>query len=313
MGNSSSNIAILGALASNLAVAATKFIAAYFTRSSAMVSEGIHSLVDAANTLLILIGSKRSTKLPTAKHPFGYGKEIYFWTLVVSISLFAIGGGMAIYEGIEHMLHPEPLQDAFWNYIVLGFSLVFTAISWVLAFKEFSKTKGEKSLLKAITDSKDPGVFAILFEDTADLLGLVIAFIGVYLGHKLNNPYIDGASSVLIGLILAFTSFMLAYESKGLLIGESADPLMIENIRKIALLEPSVEMVKTPVTMHMGPQDIILALGVSFKKELNAESVAEAIDRIEVSIRTIYPEVKKIYIEAKSLTYFMSGNESVKL
>jgi cation diffusion facilitator family transporter len=301
---SGSEKAILGALASNLCVAATKFVAASFTGSSAMVSEGIHSLVDAANTLLLLIGSKRSVRPATENHPFGFGKEIYFWTLVVAISLFAIGGGMSIYEGIHQIIHPEPLTDPLWNYVVLGFSVIFTAISWVIAFKEFTKNKKEKSVWDAIRHSKDPGVFAILFEDTADLLGLLVAFVGVTLGHILQNPIIDGVAAIIIGVILTSTSLLLAYESKGLLIGESADKEILDSVVKITEKDSAVIHVRYPLTMHMGPSDIILALGINFHKELHSDEVATAVDRIEHAIKEKHPEITKIFIEAKSITHF---------
>lgn len=304
MAQSNSRLAILGALASNVAIAVVKFIAAGITGSSAMISEGIHSLVDSANTALLLFGLKRSNRAPDPQHPFGYGKELYFWTLVVATSLFAIGGGMSIYEGIEHMQHPEPLTDPLWNYIVLACGLVFSIFSFVVAYKEFKKSNEGKSVWRAIKDSKDPGTFAILFEDTADILGMFVAFLGVYFGHALDNPYIDGAASIVIGLILCVTSFMLAYETKGLLIGESADPAVLKKITELTLKDPAVEYVKPPLTMHIGASSILLALGINFKKDLTAEQVAEAIDRIEVSIRTNYPDVKRIYIEAKSIAYF---------
>lgn len=304
MAQSNSRLAILGALASNVAIAIVKFIAAGITGSSAMISEGIHSLVDSANTALLLFGLKRSNRAPDPQHPFGYGKELYFWTLVVATSLFAIGGGMSIYEGIEHMQHPEPLTDPLWNYIVLACGLVFSIFSFVVAYREFKKSNEGKSVWRAIKDSKDPGTFAILFEDTADILGMFVAFLGVYLGHALENPYIDGAASIVIGLILCITSFMLAYETKGLLIGESADPEVLKKITELTLTDAAVEYVKPPLTMHIGASSILLALGISFKKDLTAEQVAEAIDRIEVNIRANYPDVQRIYIEAKSIAFF---------
>jgi len=307
MSKSDSRIAIIGALASNLGIAVVKFIAAAYTGSSAMVSEGIHSLVDSANTMLLLFGLHRSNKAPSPEHPFGYGKELYFWTLVVATSLFAIGGGMSIYEGIEHMHHPEPLTDPTWNYIVLGIALVFSTISFVIAYREFQKSNTGKSVWKAVKDSKDPGTFAILFEDSADILGLFVAFLGVYFGHALENPYIDGAASIVIGLILAVTSFVLASETKGLLIGEAADPEILKQITALALKDEAVDYVKSPLTMHIGANSILLALGISFKNDLTAEQIAIAIDRIEVDIRTQFPDVKRIYIEAKSITYFLEN------
>lgn len=304
MSKGSSNKAIISALVSNIAIAAVKFIAAGITGSSAMISEGIHSLVDAGNTLLLLTGNRRSLKAPSAIHPFGYGKEIYFWTLVVAISLFAIGGGMSIYEGIVHISNPEHIEDPFWNYIVLGFSLIFTGISWIVAFKEFKRDTNEKGVWKAVRASKDPAIFAVLFEDTADLLGILVAFIGVFLGHMLHEPVIDGIASIVIGIILTSTSLMLAYESKGLLIGESADPELLTRVTEITRLDKAVSDVRPPLTMHLGPHDILLALGINFDKDLTSGEVATAIDRIEKEIRAEFPEVKKIFIEAKSVSYF---------
>jgi cation diffusion facilitator family transporter len=295
---------IIGALVANVSVATVKFIAAAITGSSAMLSEGIHSVVDSINVMLILFGHKRSQMPPSDKHPFGYGMEIYFWTLVVAISLFAVGGGMAIYEGIVHIQNPEPLENPMWNYIVLGAAIVFNGVSWWIAFKEFSKSRKEKSLWSSISNSKDPAVFAILFEDTADILGVIVAFLGVYLGHQLQDPRIDGFASIVIGLILCVTSAMLAYESKSLLIGESADSPILQDIVKLCSEDASVVNVRTPLSMHLGPQDIMLALGIRFSEKLSSDEVALAINRIEHQIKQKYPEVKRIFIEAKDISSF---------
>lgn len=302
--NSGSSLSIIGALAANILVAIVKFIAAAITGSSAMISEGIHSVVDSINVMLLLYGHKRSQLPASDKHPFGHGMEIYFWTLVVAISLFAIGGGMAIYEGITHIQHPEQLEDPIWNYAVLGAAIVFNGASWVIAFNEFNKTKKEKSLWKAIHNSKDPSTFAILFEDTADILGLIVAFLGVYLGHLYQDPRIDGFASIIIGVILTVTSIMLAYESKGLLIGESADAPLLNDVLAVCNEDPAVDKVRTPLSMHMGPSDILLALGIHFKDSLTAAEVAESINRLESAIRLKFPEVKRIFIEAKDITSF---------
>ena len=307
MAKAESNMAIVGALASNLAVAIVKFIAAFITGSSAMLSEGIHSLVDTANTGLLLFGHYRSHKNPDMSHPFGYGKELYFWSMVVAISLFAIGGGMSIYEGIGHILEPEPMEDAFWNYLVIAIAFVLSAISLWIAVKEFRKANPDKGMMQAIRESKDPGTFSILFEDTADIAGLVIAFFGIYFGHKYNNPYFDGAASVLIGLILCSVSFMLARETKSLLIGESAEPEMIESIREIVSKNARVKNVKDPLTMYLGPNEVLLNLGIQFEETMTSDEIANTIDKIEVDLRTAHPEIKYIYIEAKSITYFLKN------
>ncbi|MBC7450039.1 MAG: cation diffusion facilitator family transporter [Cytophagales bacterium] len=304
MSQGGSNIAIVGALAANLLIAIIKFIAAAITGSSAMLSEGIHSLVDTGNTGLLLFGHYRSKRAPTNQHPFGFGKELYFWSLVVAISLFAIGGGMSIYEGIMHIKHPEPIENIFWNYLVIAIAFVLSGFSLFVALRQFIKDNPGKPLLKAIKDSKDPGTFSILFEDTADMLGLVVAFLGIYLGHKYNNPYIDGIASIIIGCILAGLSFMLAYETKGLLIGESAEQELIDSVVAIVNKNKAVEKVKAPLTLHFGPHDVMLALGIQFSEHISVNDLATTIDDIEVDIRTAHPEIKKIYIEVKSITYF---------
>ncbi len=304
MSKGESNIAIVGAFTANLLIAIIKFIAAAITGSSAMLSEGIHSLVDTGNTGLLLFGDYRSKKKATPSHPFGYGRELYFWSLVVAISLFAVGGGMSIYEGILHIQHPEEIEDPFWNYIVIALAFVLSAVSLLVAVKKFLEDNPDKSFWRAIKESKDPGTFSILFEDSADILGLIIAFLGVYLGHTLNNPYIDGAASIAIGLILSSLSLMLAFETKSLLIGESADQELIDKIVLTIKENKSVVHVRSPLTLHFGPRDILLALDIQFDPNLLMNEVAVNIDQIEDSIRLKYPEIKRIYIEIKSITYF---------
>jgi cation diffusion facilitator family transporter len=304
MSKGGSNIAILGAFAANLLIAIFKFIAAAITGSSAMLSEGIHSLVDTGNTGLLLFGEYRSKKTPTANHPFGFGRELYFWSMVVAISLFAIGGGMSIYEGIVHIQHPEIIKDPYWNYIVIAFSFVLSAVSLFIAVKKFREDNPDKPFFKAIKESKDPGTFSILFEDAADILGLIIAFLGVYLGHTLNNPYIDGVASIIIGFILASLSLILAFETKSLLIGESADAALIQQIVEVVKMNSAVVHVRSPLTLHFGPKDILLALDIQFNEELKMNELANNIDAIESDIRGQFPEIKRIYIEIKSITYF---------
>jgi len=215
---------IYAAIVANLAIAATKFTAAAFTGSSAMISEGIHSLVDTGNGGLMLLGVHQSRKPADDKHPFGYGKELYFWTLIVAIVIFAVGGGVSAYEGLLHVIHPKPFENPLLNYIVLGLAFVFEGYSFLIAYKMFQSEKGEQSIWESIETSKDPTTYTVLFEDTAALLGLVVAFVGVLLAHKLNNPHFDGAASIIIGIILAVVAVLLAYESKGLLVGEAVDP-----------------------------------------------------------------------------------------
>lgn len=296
-----SKTAIFAAIAGNVAIAITKLVAAFFTGSSAMLSEGIHSLVDTGNGGLLLLGMRLSQRPADANHPFGHGKELYFWSLVVAILIFALGGGMSVYEGVTHLTHAPQMHDPTWNYLVLGFAFIFEGGSSFFAYKAFRKEQGDQGVFETIRESKDPTTFTVLFEDTAALLGLAVAFLGIFLGHLLHNPYLDGVASIVIGAILAVVAGFLAYESKGLLIGESVDPKILKSIRLIAGHDAAVEEVRKSLTMHFGPQDVLLALDLRFKKQLRAEEIATAIDRIEKEIRAQHPEIKHIFIEAKAM------------
>lgn len=298
--NTESKTAIFAAIAGNLAIAATKLTAAFFTGSSAMLSEGIHSLVDTGNGWLLLLGFRNSQKPADANHPFGHGMELYFWSLVVAILIFALGGGMSVYEGVTHLAHPQ-VHHSIWNYLVLGFAIIFESFSFYFAYQAFRKEMGDQGVLETIRVSKDPTTFTVLFEDTAALLGLGVAFLGIFLGHMLNNPYLDGVASIVIGAILAVVAGFLAYESKGLLIGEGVDPKTLASIRSLAGDDPAVEEVRKSLTMHLSPNDVLLTLDVRFKKHLKAEGIAAAVNRLEKKIRDQHPEIKHIFIEAKSL------------
>lgn len=293
---------IYAAMAANFAIAVIKFIAASVTGSSAMLSEGIHSVVDTGNELLLLLGIRQSKKPADDSHPFGYGQELYFWTLIVALFIFAIGGGMSIYEGIEHIKHPEPLSDPRWNYIVLAVAVVFEGYSWNVALQEFLASKNEASFWTAIRASKDPTIFTILFEDTAALIGLLIAFLGVLAGHLWGNVYLDGVASVAIGIILCGVALLLAAESKGLLIGEGADAETVASIRQITENDPAVEQVIKVLTLHFGPQEVLLNLEIKFIADLETTELATAVERLERSINSEHQAVKNIFIEAKSLT-----------
>lgn len=288
-------------MAGNLAIAATKFVAAAFTGSSAMLSEGIHSLVDTGNGGLLLLGVRMSKRPPDATHPFGHGKELYFWSLIVAILIFALGGGMSVYEGVIHIAHPNQVKDPTWNYVVLGFAIIFESGSLYFALKAFRKEMGQQGVLRTIHASKDPTTFTILFEDTAALLGLLVALVGIFLGHALNNPYLDGAASITIGAILGVVAGFLAYESKGLLIGEGVDRQTLNSIRKIAREDPAVVKVRKALTMHFGPHDVLLTLDIQFREELTAAEISAAVDHLEKKLRDQHPEIKHIFIEAKSL------------
>jgi cation diffusion facilitator family transporter len=269
------------------------------TGSSAMISEAIHSVVDTGNQALLLLGLHRSRKPPDDLHPFGHGKELYFWSLVVAIMLFGVGGGMAMYEGITHLIKPHALEDAHWAYAVLAIAFAFEATSFVVALREQLHRRGQRTLVESVHRSKDPTVFTVLFEDAAALTGLVIAFLGVYLGHRYDNPYFDGAASVAIGLILAAVALVLAYESRDLLVGESAGPTVIKSIAEIAGSDPAVATARTPLTMHLSPREVLLNIEVEFQRGVGADEQLAAVSRMEERIREKHPEVTRIFIEAR--------------
>jgi cation diffusion facilitator family transporter len=293
--------AIYAAVAGNLAIAVMKFAAGAFTGSSAMLSEGIHSLVDTGNGGLLLLGIRLSQKPPDAAHPFGYGKELYFWSLIVAVTIFGVGGGISIYEGILHLLHPAPLQDPTWSYVVLGLAFVFEGIVLYVALKQFLAEKGEQGIWDSIRTSKDPTTFVVVFEDTAALLGLMVAFLGVYLAHRLENPSLDGAASIVIGSLLCAVAGFLAYESKSLLVGEGADPRTLERVSRLAEADPAVERIERPLTMHFGPDTVLLTMNVRFRDGVSASEAEAAVLRLERAIQDRYPAIKHIFIEARSL------------
>ena len=298
-----SNITVYGALSANIAIAILKFIAASFTGSSAMLSEGIHSTVDSANELLLLLGIHRSRKAPDKEHPFGHGQEIYFWTLIVSILIFGLGGGMSIYEGIKHIQHPEELSNLAWNYAVLGGAFLFEGTSFVIAVRGLNKNKGIKGrFLQRVRISKDPTLFVVIFEDGAALGGLIIAAAGVFFGSHFNLPFADGFASILIGLLLATVAVLLIIESRSLLIGESMQPYIVDDIMKLVKNDKNIETLRRPLTMHMTPDDVLLALDVQFVRDLSSAEIPETVKRLESAIRQSHPEIKRIYIEARNLS-----------
>jgi cation diffusion facilitator family transporter len=266
-----------------------------------MLSEGVHSLVDTGNGLLLLYGLKRSAAPPDEQHPFGRGKELYFWTLIVAILIFALGGGISIYEGIQHIRHPEPSTNPTLNYIVLGLSMLFEGAAWYVALREFRKVKGDMGYIEAIRASKDPSTFTVLFEDTAAILGLFVAMVGIYCGQAFGIPELDGAASVVIGVILGLVAVFLAYESKGLLVGESVSKSVLADIRRIAEADAAIARLGRLLTMHFGPHEILLTIEIHFEPLLSADAVAAAIDRIDRAIRAAHPDVKHIFLEAQSL------------
>ncbi len=292
-----SKLPIYSALAANLGIAATKFIAASVTGSSAMISEGIHSLVDTLNEILLLIGIKRSHKPADANRPFGYGKELYFWAFIVSILIFGIGGGVSFYEGITHLQHPKSIEDPYWNYVVLGIAFALDGTSFVTALREFNRQRGTTPFWSAVKGSKDPSTFVVLFEDASDLLGLIVAFLGVFLGHQLNNPLFDGIASIIIGLILTAVSLMLARESRSLLMGESMSQETLKRIVTMIEADPAVSAVLESPSMYMAPEEVFLILVIDFNDRLTIDDINRTIPAIRQTIRQQFPLVKRIIIE----------------
>ncbi|WBL20772.1 cation diffusion facilitator family transporter [Zunongwangia sp. HRR-M8] len=295
-----SNIAIFGAIGANFLIAVSKFTASFFTGSSAMMAEGIHSLVDTGNGFLLLLGIKRSKRKPTKQHPFGYGKEVYFWSFVVSILIFALGGGFAIYEGIHALEAPEVAEDPTWNYAVLIAALLFEGTALVLALKTFNKSRaGAKTgnLITKITQSKDAATFAVIIEDTAAVIGLAVALIGVFLSQTLNNPYCDGIASIIIGCILLFVATFLAKESKGLLLGESAQPEILIKVEDILNNNPKVKEIGLPQTMHFGPESILLIVEVDLYDDLELLDAENTLQSLREKIKTEIPKINKVYLQ----------------
>jgi len=299
-GSHASKKVIYAALAGNSLIAVTKFGAAALTGSSAMLSEAIHSVVDTGNQGLLLLGLWRAKRPADAAHPFGYGMELYFYSFVVAIMVFAVGAGVSVYEGIDKLRFPHEITSPYVNYIVLTIALVFEGIAWTIAFREFQKTRGARSILDAVRRSKDPTVFTVLFEDTAAMLGLIAAFVGIGLGQIFDNPDFDAWASVAIGLILAGTACLLAIECKGLLIGEGASRAVIDGVKQVVAGRPGVLRVNELLTMHFGPDDILLNLSIDFADGLSSREVEDAISAFEQEIKREFPQIRRVFIEAQS-------------
>jgi cation diffusion facilitator family transporter len=297
---SGSRTVIFAALAGNLLIAATKFIAAYFTGSSAMLSEGVHSMVDTGNGGLLLYGMHRGARPADRTHPFGHGREVYFWSFVVALLVFALGAGVSLYEGILHILKPEPIENFAITYVVLGLSILFEGFSWFVALKEFRTTKGRLGYFEAVERSKDPSVFTILFEDTAALLGLVIAAAGIAASQYFDRPEFDGVASVGIGLILAVTAALLARETKGLLIGEAAEPALQDMILSIAGADPIVRGANGVITVHLGPDQIIAAISLEFEDAATAPDIEACVLRLEKALRERIPELVTVFVKPQT-------------
>jgi cation diffusion facilitator family transporter len=294
-------VAVAASIAANVVIAATKFTAAVVTGSSAMFAEGIHSLVDSADGTLLFIGKHQSRKPPDAAHPAGHGRDLYFWSLMVAMVFFAVGGGVSVVEGIRRTIHPQPVRDVHWNYIVLGVATLFDGTSWTIAFRQFRKHAQGRGLIAEFRASKDPTLFTVLLEDTADLTGIVLAFLGVYFGERLDMPALDGVASIGVGIVLSVVALLLITQTKSLLVGEGAAPSVIATIRRCVADEAAIVTAKYPLTVHLGPHEIFVAIAAEFRRGLRADEITAAIDRVEQGIRRAAPDVRHIYIEAASL------------
>lgn len=305
-GSESSKVSIYAAMAANVAIAIAKFVGAGISGSSAMLSEGIHSVVDSVNEVLLLYGLKQSEAGPDEKFPLGRSQELYFWSLMVAVLIFALGGGISVYEGIQQLRSPtEGSESALVSYCVLGAAAVFEGVALTISIREFRKAQPEasKNLWQAIRESKDPSSFIVIVEDAAALLGLFVAFGGVYLSELRGNGIYDAIASILIGALLTLVATLLVIETKGLLIGESASPDVRASISDLVQSDTAVTAMETPITLHLGPRDIMLALNIEFKDGLSADEIEAAVRRLESCIRDRHGEVKRIFIEAAAVKF----------
>jgi cation diffusion facilitator family transporter len=293
-----SKVAVYGAIAANVAIAVTKFVVAGMTGSSAMLSEGIHSAVDTFNGVLLLVGLKLSQRPATPEHPFGHGKELYFWGLIVAVLIFGLGGGLSFYEGVQQVRHPQPMQNPMWNYVVLGIAAVFEGSSFVIALRQFLKQAGNTPFWEALHRSKDPTTYTVLAEDSAALIGLVVAALGIALSQRFDKPVLDGTASLIIGLLLAGVAVALIWESRSLLIGEGIRPETARAIRSIALAQPKVRDVGRVLSMYVGPDDVLVTMDLDFDDGTAAADAGAAIAAIERQVRERYPMIKRLFIEA---------------
>ncbi|HEY2736053.1 MAG TPA: cation diffusion facilitator family transporter [Polyangiales bacterium] len=296
----SSRFAIYAALVGNVLVAATKLAAAMWTGSSAMLSEGIHSIVDTGNELLLLYGIHRAARRPDRNHPLGHGREIYFWSFIVALLVFAAGACVSIYEGVSHVLHPAPVENVAVSYIVLALSVLFDGTSWVITMKTFRGKRAYSELLDAVHESKDPPSFIVLFEDSAALIGLAIAFLGIFLSQLLKQPVFDGIASILIGLVLAITATLLARETKGLLIGERADQSIVDSILRLTAEMDGVAHANEVLTIHLAPDQIMVALSIEFADELRTSDIEARVVDLEREVREAHPAVVALFVKPQT-------------
>jgi cation diffusion facilitator family transporter len=295
-----SKVAVYGALTVNIAIAATKFVVAALTGSSAMLSEAIHSSVDSINEVLMLVGLHRSQLPATPEHPFGNGKELYFWSLMVGVLVFGVGGGVSLYEGVLHVRNPGPLEDPFWNYVVLAAAAGFESISLAVGLRQFARQRGATPFWQALRTTKDPTIYTVIAEDSAALVGLALAALGVFLSHWLRIPVLDGTASILIGLLLCGVATLLISSARDLLVGEGLDVQSAKQVREIIGKDPAVQAVGQLLSMYTGADRVLLTVDVCFKPQTGTQEVAAAIDRIEAQVKSRYPQIRRIFIEAEN-------------
>ncbi|KRA65618.1 cation transporter [Caulobacter sp. Root656] len=296
--HNSSTTVVYAALAGNLAIAATKFVAFALTGSSAMLTEAIHSSVDTGNQGLLLLGLARARKPPSETHPFGYGMEVYFWAFVVALLIFALGGAFSIYEGVLKIARPEPIERAWINFLVVGLAVLFEGGSFLVAWKEFKAVRKGTPFFRAIRRSKDPSIFAVLLEDGAALAGLAIAALGVAGSAMFGIAWADGAASVAIGLLLVGVAIFLANETRSLLTGESASPRIVEAVRGMLAADPRIDTVAEVLSMHLGPSEILLGVTLDFHDALTAGEIEDAADDFATRIRAIDPRITRVFVRS---------------
>jgi cation diffusion facilitator family transporter len=308
-GAPASKVVVYAALAGNGAVAVIKFIASFWTGSSAMQSEAIHSSVDTADQALMLYGIARAHRPPDPEHPLGHGRELYFWSFTVALLIFTLGAGLTAYEGLQHVLSPHPLTDPLISYLVYGTAAIFEGISWGFAFREFRRAKGDLGYFEAMRKSKDPPTFIVLFEDSAALIGLAIAALGTFLAEELDMPAIDGMASIGISVLLGITALVLARESKGLLIGEPAAPDLRDAVMRTARETDGIERAQIVFSVHMAPEQVVVALSLEFRDDMTANQIEGAVDHLERRIQERHPEVIAIFVkpEHKSAPVTLPG------
>jgi cation diffusion facilitator family transporter len=308
---SGSRTVVYAALIGNLLIAVAKFVAAAFSGSSAMLSEGVHSLVDTVNELLLLYGLRRAKKPADSAHPFGYGRELYFWSFIVALLVLAMGAGVSLYEGVARIRQPEPVTHPLMNYLVLAVSAVFEGTSWAIALREFRRLKGQLGYFDAFRQSKDPSTFTVLLEDSAALLGIGVALAGLICAQVLNMPKLDGVASIGIAVVLAISASLLLRETKGLLIGEPAYPVVRESIMKIANADADVRCANGVMTVQMGPNQVVAALSAEFEDALSTSQIEACINRIEKQAKDAHPELTALFVKPQTPEVWRARREAI--